>query len=254
MVDVHVLASGSDGNCVVVDTGEDAVMIDAGVSYKRIQEYAAVTGCDLDRIRAILVTHEHTDHIAGVPVTSRKLDVPVFCTQGTRSGIKKDDRIRFEIYDRKDEFDVGQFHVTPLPTFHDAAEPNAFFLEACGRKVAVVTDTGHCSFQIEQAIASADIAVMEANYDLGMLRDGPYPYVLKKRIEGPNGHMDNVESGNLLRRTLWDGRQVFLAHLSKTNNTPDVARDTVASRMGINRLRVQCMEWPGDARKITTKV
>lgn len=254
MVDVHILASGSDGNCVVVDTGRDAVMIDAGVSYKRIQEFASTAECDLDRVRAILVTHEHSDHIKGVPVTSRKLDVPVFCTKGTSTGFKASDKVQANTYGLNDVFDIGPFHITPLPTFHDAAEPNAFYLETCGRKVAVVTDTGHCSFQIEQALANADIAVFEANYDLTMLREGPYPYPLKKRIEGPNGHMDNAESGNLLKRTMWDGRQVFLAHLSKTNNTPDTARDTVASRMGISRLRVQCMEWPGDVRTLTTKV
>jgi phosphoribosyl 1,2-cyclic phosphodiesterase len=95
---------------------------------------------------------------------------------------------------------------------------------------------------------------MEANYDLQMLREGPYPWPLKKRIEGACGHMDNVETGNLLRKTMHDGRQVFLAHLSKTNNTADTARDTVSTRMGINRLRVQCMEWPGDVRTLTTKV
>lgn len=252
-MDVHILASGSDGNCIVVDTGEDAVMIDAGVSYKRIQEYASVAGCDLDRVRSILITHEHSDHISGAAVTARKLGVPVRCSEGTLTQLnfKNVDMVPYDI---RDTFDVGPFHVVPLPTSHDAIQPNAFFLEACGQKVAVVTDTGCCSFQIEQALASADIAVMEANYDLQMLREGPYPWPLKRRIEGPSGHMDNVETGNLLRKTMWEGRQVFLAHLSKTNNTADTARDTVASRMGVNRLHVQCMEWPGDVRTLTTKV
>lgn len=252
-MEVHILASGSDGNCVVVDTGEDAVMIDAGVSYKRIQEYASTAGCDLDRVRSILITHEHSDHTSGAAVTARKLGVPVRCSEGTLTQLDFN-KVDMIPYDIRDTFDVGPFHIVPIPTSHDAVQPNAFYLEACGRKVAVITDTGCASFQMEQALACADIAVMEANYDLQMLREGPYPWPLKKRIEGACGHMDNVETGNLLRKTMHDGRQVFLAHLSKTNNTADTARDTVSTRMGINRLRVQCMEWPGDVRTLTTKV
>ena len=147
-------------------------------------------------------------------------------------------------------FCLGQMEILPLPTSHNAAEPNAFLIRADGKSVLVATDTGKLTFQCEQALAEADLAVIEANYDREMLRDGPYPPALKRLIGSEIGHMCNVDTAAAIKRTQNKDRKIFLAHLSKTNNTPDVARETVAEISGIRRMKLDCLEFPGDTRTL----
>ena len=156
------------------------------------------------------------------------------------------------VYKSNHHLDIGQFHVTPLPTSHNAVEPNCYFTEVGDERVLVCTDTGKFSFQIEHALSLADVAVVEANYDLDMLVNGPYPYSLKTLIGSERGHMNNLDTAIALKRTMAGNshRKIFLAHLSKTNNTPDTARQAVSDGTGIRRMKIDCLEFPGDTRTI----
>lgn len=250
MLEVHVLASGSDGNCTVIEHDGEAVMIDAGVSCKKILSLMDQEGVDKEVVKAILLTHEHSDHVAGAGATARKLGVPVMCNPATFSQLNLGN-VDYIPFDTAQSFDVAGFHVTPLPTSHNAIEPNAFLTQTDGRSVLVATDTGKLTFQIEAALKMADVAVIEANYDQKMLVDGPYPQSLKRLIGSERGHLSNVDCANAIRRTMSESnRQLFLAHLSKTNNIPDLARDTVSEITGIKRLKIDCLEFPGDTRTL----
>ena len=249
MLEVHVLASGSDGNCTVVECDGEAVMIDAGISCRRIMSLMDQEGVDKDVIKAILITHEHSDHVSGAGAIARKLDVPVMCNEATFSQLSLGS-VDYIPFDSNRSFDVGHLHVTPLPTSHNAIEPNAFLTEVDGKKALLATDTGKLTFQVEHALSVADIAVIESNYDKRMLVNGPYPASLKRLIDSDKGHLSNVDCANAIKRTMSDSRQIFLAHLSKTNNEPDIARDTVSDITGIKRLKIDCLEFPGDTRTL----
>lgn len=250
MIEVHVLASGSDGNCTVIECDGEAVMIDAGVSCRKILSLMDQEGVDKESVKAILLTHEHSDHVSGAGATARKLGVPVMCNPATFSQLNLGN-VDYVPFDTARDFDFRGFHITPLPTSHNAIEPNAFLTQADGKSVLLATDTGKLTFQIEAALRMADIAVIEANYDNKMLVDGPYPVSLKRLIGSDRGHLSNVDCGNAIRRTMTDSnRQLFLAHLSKTNNIPDLARETVSDITGIRRLKIDCLEFPGDTRTL----
>jgi len=252
MFEVHVLASGSDGNCTVVRFEDEAVMIDAGISCKRTQEMMEREGVDRGTVKALLITHEHSDHVAGAGAVSRKFDIPVMCNRATfdSSGLGN---VEYNEIRTMGSFCVGLMTITPLPTSHNAAEPNAFLLEAEGKKVLIATDTGKLTFQVENALREADVAVIESNYDRKMLADGPYPQYLKRLIASDVGHLSNVDCAEEIRRTMRENRQIFLAHLSKTNNAPDIARETVAEMTGIKRLNIDCLEFPGDTRTLRVR-
>lgn len=225
-------------------------MIDAGISCRRIMALMDQEGVDRDVVKALLLTHEHSDHVSGAGPTARKLGVPVMCNENTFSQLSLGN-VDYVPFDTARSFDVGHLHVTPLPTSHNAAEPNAFLVQSDGSSALLATDTGKLTFQVEAALRAADIAVIEANYDNQMLVDGPYPASLKRLIGSDIGHLSNVDCGNAIRRTMTESRrQLFLAHLSKTNNIPDIARDTVAEITGIRRMNIDCLEFPGDTRTL----
>ncbi|MBE6524168.1 MAG: MBL fold metallo-hydrolase [Thermoplasmata archaeon] len=251
MMEVHVLASGSDGNCTVIESDGEAIMIDAGISCRRILSLMEKEGVDKDMLKAILITHEHSDHVSGAGATARKLDIPIVANEATFNASNLGN-VQHWVYRSNNHIDIGQFHVTPLPTSHNAVEPNCYFTEVGDKRVLVCTDTGKFSFQIDHALSLADVAVVEANYDLDMLVNGPYPYSLKTLIGSDHGHMNNLDTAIALKRTM-DGnahRKIFLAHLSKTNNTPDTARQAVSDGTGIRRMKIDCLEFPGDTRTI----
>lgn len=253
-MEVHVLASGSDGNCTVIENDGEAIMVDAGISCKRILSLMERQGVDKDMLKAILITHEHSDHVSGAGATARKLDIPIVANTATFDASNLGN-VQHWVYKSNSCIDIGQFHVTPLPTSHNAVEPNCYFTQVDDKKVLVATDTGKLSFQIEHALAIADVAVIEANYDQKMLVNGPYPESLKSLIGSDHGHMNNVDTALAIRRTMEENehRKIFLAHLSKTNNTPDVARQSVSDVSGIKRINIDCLEFPGDTRTIKVR-
>ncbi|MCL2296633.1 MAG: MBL fold metallo-hydrolase [Methanomassiliicoccaceae archaeon] len=252
MFEVHVLASGSDGNCTVIQLDDEAIMIDAGISCKRIMGLMEKEGIDQRSLKALLVTHEHVDHISGAGPVSRKFDIPVFCNRATFE-CSDIGSVKHEEIKTMGSFCIGSMNITPLPTSHNAAEPNAFFVEADDKKALVATDTGKLTFQVEHALKQADVAVIESNYDKKMLAEGPYPLYLKRLIASDIGHLSNIDCAEALKRTMRDNRQIFLAHLSKTNNAPDIARETAAEMTGLKRLFIDCLEFPGDTRTIKVR-
>ena len=252
MFEVHVLASGSDGNCTIIQFEDEAVMIDAGISCKRIKDLMEKEGVDHKALKALLVTHEHSDHIAGAGPVSRKFDIPVMCNKATFDA-SDIGNVEYAEIRTMGSFCVGNMSITPLPTSHNAAEPNAFLVEAEDKRVLVATDTGKLTFQVEHALKNSDVAVIESNYDRKMLAEGPYPIYLKKLIASDIGHLSNIDCADAIKKTMRENRQIFLAHLSKINNVPDIARETVAEVTGLKRLRIDCLEFPGDTRTIKVR-
>ena len=249
MLEVHLLASGSDGNCTVIESDGEAIMIDAGISCRRIMSLMEVAGIDKESVKAILITHEHADHISGAGATARKLDVPIMTNISTFEASNLGN-VKYIPVDPTSSFKVAGMKVTPLPTSHDAVDPCCYFTETDNGRVLLATDTGKLNFQIEHALSLADIAILESNYDPDMLTNGPYPAMLKKRIRGEMGHLSNFDCANAVKRNLREGTQLFLAHLSKTNNMPDIARQTISDVTGIDRRKVDCMEFQCDVRTL----
>ena len=248
-VEVHVLASGSDGNCTVIRNEDRAVMVDAGLSYKKISSLMDVNGIDGSEIEALLVTHEHSDHVSGAGVVSRKLGIPILCNQRTFNASGCLGNVTFQPITMMNTVSVAGMNVLALPTSHDAVEPCAYFFDAAGVKVLIATDTGKITYPVEHALEEANIAIIESNYDKKMLDQGPYPPSLKKLIDSDIGHMSNYECARAVKRTMHNnGRKIFLGHLSRHNNTPDIAKDTISEITGIRRFRFDCLECQGDTR------
>jgi phosphoribosyl 1,2-cyclic phosphodiesterase len=234
MLRFSILASGSSGNSIYVSTDTTSLLIDAGVSGKQIQaamSEIAASGSDLD---AILVTHEHQDHIKGVGVVARKYQLPVYATEGTWAGMAShigdlpEDR-RY-IFAAEEILEFGDLQVQPFRIPHDSQEPVGFCFYHEGVKLTLLTDIGYMSDRILETVQNSDAYILEANHDTEMLRMGPYPWSLKRRILGDKGHLSNQSAGEALIELANDRlTDVYLAHLSLDNNTPDLAEVTVKS-------------------------
>ncbi len=228
------LFSGSSGNCTYIGSERTHLLVDAGISLKRIEEGLNGLGLTLPDINGILVTHEHTDHIAALPVIARKHGIPVYATAGTAEGILAADTRGYldpallHFIRAREEFALGDFTIRPVEICHDAKEPVAYTCTVGDRHLAVATDLGHVTEQLATALSGMDALLVEANHDVRMLQAGPYPYRLKQRILSDTGHLSNEAAGNLLTRILHDGiKGVLLGHLSKENNLPELAFETV---------------------------
>lgn len=222
------LFSGSSGNSVYVSMGGMQILIDAGVSCARIATELARIGADARDISAILVTHEHSDHIRGAGIFSRKYGVPVYATAGTwaamrdKLGDMPSENIRV-IYPEQDFF-LGEIRAQPFPTPHDAAEPVGYALSAGGAKLALATDIGCVKPGWVNCVSGAQAVILESNYDPDMLRAGSYPYELKRRIMSKRGHLSNDDASDIAVMLAKAGaRRIVLGHLSKENNFPDLA-------------------------------
>ena len=247
MIEVHVLASGSDGNCTVVVCDDHAVMIDAGLSGKKIIELMNLNGLDQSLIKSILITHEHSDHVAGAGILARKFDVPIVCNERTFASFDFG-KVTYSKITTLEPFDSGPMNITPLPTSHNASEPNAFLISAHGKRILIATDTGKMTAEVERELHDTDLAIIESNYDKHMLATGPYPPMLKRLVGSDVGHLSNVACAESLKRTMNEKRKIFLAHLSRNNNTPDTARETVSETTGVKRSKIDCLEFKGDTR------
>ena len=248
-LEVHVLASGSDGNCSVIRSEDRAIMVDAGLSYKKIKSLMDINGIDETEIEALFVTHEHSDHVSGAGVISRKLDIPIYCNQRTFNASTTLGKVDHVPITMMNTVCVAGMNVLALPTSHDAVEPCAYLFDTGEKKVLIATDTGKITYPVEHALEEADIAIVESNYDKRMLDYGPYPPSLKRLIDSDIGHMSNLECAKAIKRTMHNnGRKIFLGHLSRHNNTPDIAKETVSQITGIRRFHFDCLEEQGDTR------
>ena len=233
-MDFCSIASGSSGNCTYTGTDHTALLVDAGVSARQIEKGLKSIDRTATDIDGILVTHEHSDHIKGLGVLSRRYGIPIYGTKGTLNAIANcgslgtiDAGLYREIHVDED-FQVGDVTVHPFEIPHDAAQPSAYRISHEETSVAVVTDLGVFSDYIIENMKGLDAVLLEANHDIRMLQAGPYPYYLKQRILGTHGHLSNENAGRLLCRVLHDNlKHIFLGHLSKENNYDALAYETV---------------------------
>jgi len=220
------LASGSSGNCTLVATASTRLLIDAGLSAREIERRLNAAGERLDQVDAILITHEHTDHIAGLPTLSRKLRRPVFLTELTASTLRWDaEPPPIERFQAGARWQIGDIEVASFSLPHDAVDPVGFRFETQGLKIAVVTDLGYIPDSIRFHVRGSDVLVLESNHDLEMLKVGPYPWFVKQRVMGRHGHLSNDAVARFIRRDLDPATDtLILGHLSEHNNHPDLAR------------------------------
>lgn len=233
------IASGSSGNCIYVGSDNTHILIDDGISKKKVEEGLNELDLSLDDIDAILITHEHDDHIKGLGVLERKKEIPIYATQGTLNGITGSNRLGrmpSDIYNTvfaNTEFNIRDISVKSIRISHDANEPVAYRISCGSKSVGVITDLGFYDENIVAQFQNLDSMLVESNHDINMLQTGPYPYPLKRRIMGDKGHLSNETAGQLLCNILNDKvNDVFLGHLSKENNYAELAYETV--RVEIN--------------------
>ena len=233
-----MLASGSKGNCVIIEGGTGALLIDAGLSAKECLLRMERTGIDAGRIDALLVTHEHTDHIRGVDVLARKLEIPVYATEGTLADFLHCRRtsakpLTHHTCRDHERFGVGDFMIEPFSTSHDAQEPCGFIISEGGIRLGYCTDTGIITPHMHDLLRHCDGIVLESNHCPDMLQNGPYPESLKRRIRSKRGHLSNPAAAACLRDFGKDVPQVILAHLSEMNNTPEKAMGSAREGLGL---------------------
>ena len=240
---ISILASGSTGNCTLLETGHTTLLIDAGLGKKELlRRFEALGRQQPERIDAILVTHEHSDHSSGIAQLARLFDCPAYLTEPTHSEILKmypDGPVqkieRVEHIHAGESFEIGDIEVNAFSIPHDAADPVGYTFRSNGMKVAVVTDLGYMPELVKHHLREANLLILESNHDLDMLKVGPYPWYIKQRVMSRTGHLSNtVVSEFLCDAEVFDGqaRHLVLAHLSEQNNNPDLARLSAEEALG----------------------
>jgi len=246
MIKFCPIASGSDGNSVYVGNGDTHILIDAGLSGKRIKEgLENAVGIGCEELDGIFITHEHTDHIQGAGVISRRYGTPLYATKKTwecierRGLIGKVDKSKKHIIYSGEDFALKTIAVEPFDIPHDAAQPVGYCVYSEDKKITIATDIGCVTDNIREKMFGSDLILLESNHDLEMLKNGSYPAVLKKRIMSDRGHLSNRGAGELLADIICPKlKYVFLGHLSAENNMPLIAMDTVTAILGANQIKV----------------
>ena len=230
------LYSGSSGNSLFVETPTTKLLIDAGESSKKIENALTNLNIDASNIDGILVTHEHIDHIKGLGTFAKKFNIPVYANKETWDAmpevaqkIEPSCQHNFIPYEK---FDIGDFKILPFQIPHDAANPCGFNLFYGNQKISIATDLGHMDTKLIKYLEESEFVLLEANYDPNILKCSKYPYTLKQRIAGPNGHLSNEMAGKTISYLLKSGlSKVMLGHLSKENNFPELAYQTVVDEL-----------------------
>lgn len=235
------IASGSSGNCYVVMNGNTVLLVDAGISAKRIRVGLDALNLAPEDVNAILVTHEHSDHVKGLRVITKTTEAIIHANKSTFCGMN----VSFPeekccCFTTGDTFKIGDIEITTFPVSHDSGDPVGYSFESAGSRIAIVTDTGIVTESLLREMRAADILVLESNHDENILRMGKYPWFLKQRILGDRGHLSNVAAAEALAAIL-DGdvqcgdvkaRMILLAHLSRENNFPEMAIATMENILG----------------------
>ena len=228
------IASGSSGNCIYVGSDEANILVDAGISGKKIENGLKELSVEPKSLDGILVTHEHIDHVAGLGVMARRYHLPLYMTEKTAQAVcniksvGKIDHELFQMITPDRPFRIRDITIDATSIWHDAADPVCYTTESGGVRASIATDMGNYHEGIVEKLKGSDILFIEANHDINMLQVGPYPYYLKRRILSNRGHLSNERSGQLLCDIMTENtREVFLGHLSKDNNYSELAYETV---------------------------
>lgn len=240
-LEVSVLASGSSGNSIYVSDGKTRILVDAGLSGKEINRRLNKIGVHGDELDAILVTHEHQDHISGVGVMSRRHDLPIYANEltweGAARGLGKIKEKNCKIF--SGDFMVGNLEIKPFSTSHDANDSVGYIIGNGRNRVGIATDTGYVTPDMKKLLYGLDMIIIESNHDLEMLMTGSYPWPLKKRIRGEKGHLSNDDTAALLPELINSNFPcILLAHLSKDNNIPELAYITIKNNLEENGLNI----------------
>ncbi len=252
-VRIASLNSGSNGNCYYVSYGSEAVLVDVGISCREVEKRMARIGLSMQTVKAIFISHEHSDHIRGVEVLSKKYQLPVYITPATLKSsrmILRPDLIRS--FRSDEEVQLGNLFVKPFSKRHDAADPYSFVVSANNIHIGVFTDIGSCCANVIRYFKQCHAVFLEANYDKEMLESGMYPYHLKKRISGGHGHLSNHESLELFNNHRSDHiSHLILSHLSKDNNSPELVKQLFENHAGHTKIVVASRYYETEVHEIT---
>jgi len=227
------LGSGSRGNALLVEEGDTCLLVDCGFSAREMRRRLGRLGKHPDELTAILVTHEHADHIGGVEVVARRYDLPVWMSHGTWLAGSWGELPRLERFDAHRPFVIDALRVEPFPVPHDAREPCQFVFDNGDSRVGLLTDCGSVTPHIRAKLDGCNALLLESNHDSGMLSRGPYPPSLKRRVAGHLGHLSNHQAADLLRGVDLSGlRHIVAMHLSEQNNCPRQVRGSFAAALG----------------------
>lgn len=227
MAKIVPLFSSSKGNSYYIQGNRTAILVDAGRNLKQLEAAMTLNGLSLGDVRALFITHEHTDHISALKVMLKRYDIPLYATKGTLDELIRTDKVaacaRLNVIE--DVIETADFRVERVETSHDAAESCGYFIETPdSRRLSIVTDTGYLTDNAKTAIAHSNLAVVESNHDVEMLKNGPYPYILRKRILSDSGHLSNPACAEALPAFVEAGlTRIILGHLSQENNLPSIA-------------------------------
>ena len=241
---VCTLASGSKGNSTYVSDGTTSILIDAGLSGTEIQRRLNSRNLSAEHLDAIVVSHEHSDHIQAVGVLSRRYSVPVYINRKAGNAMQQLGKIQqLRMFDCGATFPINNLIIHPFSISHDAADPVGFTIGQNGTKIGIATDLGIATSMVKEHLKNCSLLILESNHDPDMLADGPYPWPLKQRIKSRTGHLSNVDSKNLLQELQHERLEhVILAHLSETNNTPRKAYEEVAKALARSKTRLTVAE------------
>ena len=237
------LSSGSSGNCIFVGNYSSGLLVDCGISGKEtLKNLNSIDVCS-STIKAVVVTHEHSDHIRSVGIISRKLGIPIYAnintwnSMGDLIGTIKTENIRsFKV---GEDLEIGGIGVKSYSIPHDAADPVGFCFYEGNKKISIATDLGYFSDTVKENISGSDMIMLESNHDIEMLMTGRYPFFLKRRIMSENGHLSNEAAGNAVYELIQTGvREVLLGHLSQENNFPELAYETVKGILKQNKINL----------------
>lgn len=231
-----ILASGSSGNATLIETADQTILVDCGLSGKKIEHLFSEVGRSMTDVDAILVTHEHVDHIKGLGVLARRYEVPVYANAKTwvamETSIGEINSAQKFQFDMETVKSFGSLQVESFGVSHDAAEPMFYIFHSGKKKFVMITDTGYVSDRMKGHIANADAYLFESNHDVEMLRMGRYPWNVKRRILGDEGHVSNEDAGIAMSEVIGDAtKRIYLGHLSKDNNMKDLARMAVSQTL-----------------------
>lgn len=239
------MASGSSGNCYFIGNGKCGILIDAGIGVRTIRKCLRNLGLDFENIWGVFVTHDHADHIKAVGPIGEKHNVPIYATRKTHEGIQNSYCVTEKLYTSKkyiekfETLEIGDFRITAFPVSHDSTDSVGYTVEYKGKRFTVATDLGYVGDEAAEHLKLADFMVFETNYDETMLEQGGYPAHLKVRIKAKTGHLSNDQAGAFLAENYNERmKHIFLCHLSRENNLPDIALATIEHYLAKKGIRV----------------